>query len=249
MTELAKSVEIKLLKQINNPTNMEQILEAILFNVSGLLPDVNKLFDEETSVYVRQLYELWMNYYNYDYGARLLPASWNFFRMRPQNFPTVRIAGGAKILIKILNDNLSHHIIKLFEIENENYKLKQNLRNYFIVKAEGYWQNHFIFNETAKYKLRYLVGISRADEIIINVILPFLNLYFKIFNKKELVKKVLNFYLNFEQSASNKTVENIISSLKIKSKRSVILQGAMHLHKNFCNKNRCNNCLIGREVF
>lgn len=249
MNKLAKSVEIKILKDIKGKNNLEQKLEAILFKISGLLPDVNELPDEETSVYTRKLYELWNKYNNYDYGERLHPSSWNFFRMRPQNFPTLRIAGGVKILKKILMDNLVHDLIKLFGYEKDNKKLKQKLRDHFIVKADGYWQEHFLFDQLSNIKIKYLVGISRTDEIIVNIILPFLFLYFKIFNKKEFLKKVLNFYLNFKQSGSNIIIEDVMSSLKIDSKRSVIYQGAMQLYLNFCSKNKCINCEIGKKVF
>jgi len=249
MNKLAKSVEIKLLKSIRNDSNLDQALESILFSVSGLLPEVKELPDEETSVYIRLLCELWNKYYDYDYGEKLHHASWNFFRMRPQNFPTTRIAGGVKILKKILVGNLIHELIKLFDTEMDNKKLIQKLRNNFIVKAEGYWGEHFVFDQPAKTKLLYLVGISRADEIIINVVLPFLSLYFEIFNKKELLNSVLNFYLNYRQDGSNKLVENVMSSLKIKSDKSVIYQGTLHLYWNYCSKEKCNSCEIGRKVF
>ena len=249
MNKLAKSVEIKLLKSIKNDNNLGQILEAILFSVSGLLPEVKELPDEETSVYSRQLCELWNKYYDYDYGERLLTASWNFFRMRPQNFPTVRIAGGVKILKKILSENLIHDLIKLFETENDNNQLRQKIRNNFIVKAEGYWREHFLFDQPAKTKLMYLVGLSRADEIIINIVLPFLSLYFEIFNKREKLNSVLNFYLNYKQIGNNKLVENVMSSLNIKSDRSVIYQDTLHLYRNYCIKNKCNNCEIGKKIF
>ncbi|HED08699.1 MAG TPA: DUF2851 family protein [Ignavibacteria bacterium] len=249
MNKLAKSVEIKLLRSIKSNSNLDKILEAILFSVSGLLSEVKELPDEETSVYIRELYELWHEHHDYDYGAKLHPTSWNFFRMRPQNFPTVRIAGGVKILEKILVGNLIHELIKLFETEKDEKQLRQKLRNNFIVKAEGYWGEHFLFDQPAKTKLLYLVGVSRADEIIINIILPFLSLYFEIFNKRELLNSVLNSYLNYQQAGKNKLVEDVMSSLKIRSDRSVIYQGILHLYWNYCNKNKCNICEIGKKVF
>jgi len=249
MGKLAKSVEIKLLKSINDNEYLEQILEAILFSVSGLLPEVNELPDEETSVYTRRLYEMWNKYNDWDYGERIHPASWNFFRMRPQNFPTVRIAGGVKILKKILTENLIHEIIKLFETKSDDKNLKQKLRSLFIVKAEGYWQEHFVFDQPAKTKLMFLIGASRADEIIINIVLPFLSLYFEIFGKTKSLKSVLNFYLNYRQTGSNKIVDSILSSLVLKSNRSVIYQGSMHLYWNYCSQNKCGLCEIGKRVF
>jgi len=249
MNKLAKSVDIKLLRNLENNTNLNKPLEAILFKISGLLPDVNNLPDEETSVYTRELFEIWSKYTDLDYGQRLHPATWNFFRIRPQNFPTLRIAGGVKILNKILTENLIHNLIKLFEIGKDIKKLRKKLREIFVVKAEGYWQEHFVFDQHSKTKLMYLVGISRADEIIVNIILPFLSLYFEIFSKKLSYKNVLKFYLNFEQIGSNKIVDKMNSSLKIKSKKSVIYQGSLHLYLNNCCKNKCNSCEIGKLVF
>jgi len=94
-----------------------------------------------------------------------------------------------------------------------------------------------------------LVGLSRADEIIINIVLPYLSLYFSLFNKRELLNSVLNFYLNYEQTGSNKLVEDVLSLLNVKSGKSVIYQGTLHLYWNYCSKNKCNNCEIGKKVF
>ena len=249
MNKLAKSINIKLLHNLDWNKGIPQAIEAILFNISGLLPDVKNLPDEETSVYTRKLFEIWSKYSELDYGERLHPALWNFFRIRPQNFPTLRIAGGVRILNKILTENLIHKIIKVFETESNVIKIRRKLREFFIVKAEGYWQEHFVFDQPSNTKLKYLVGISRADEIIINIILPFLSLYFEIFNKKELLNIILKYYLNFQQIGTNQIVEKVLNSLKVKSKKSVVYQGALHLYWNNCSKSKCTSCEIGKLVF
>ena len=66
----------------SNDNDFEMIVESILFNVSGLIPDVTKLPDEETIAYVRNLKEIWANLeYKYD-GKTFHPAQWHFFRIK-----------------------------------------------------------------------------------------------------------------------------------------------------------------------
>ena len=93
---------VNYLKKFANENDFEMIIESILFNVSGLIPDVTNLPDEETIEYVRKLKETWANLkYKYD-GKTFHSAQWHFFKLRPQNFPTIRLAGGCRLVYKLL---------------------------------------------------------------------------------------------------------------------------------------------------
>ncbi len=250
MKSLAKNVDVNLFKILSSK---DFILEAesILFNISGLMPDVINLPDEETSSYTKKLFETWNNFKKKYDGIKFNAAQWHFFKLRPQNFPTVRIAGGARILKKIVKENLIGKIIDAITNMNNEKEIVNYLRSLFIIKGEGFWKNHYVFDQPAKYPINYFIGSSRADEILVNIILPAVTLYFEIFDKKDLSQKTVKIFLNYYQNSENNLVNEVSGTLFLKDawKRSVLYQGMIELFRNFCSKDRCNECYIGQKIF
>jgi Protein of unknown function (DUF2851) len=251
LRKLAVSLNIDFFDQFRTKENFFQIIESSLFNVSGLIPCDYNLPDEETSEYVKFLVERWSELkLKYD-GRTFNLEQWHFFKLRPQNFPTIRIAGGAIILFRILNQNMVGNIIAKVERINDPQKLMSTLRNNIIVKAEGFWKNHYVFNQPAKKEIKYFVGLSRADEIIINIILPFLAIYFEIFGKENQKQKIIKLYSEYCQESKNHLVMEVASTLKIDDawKRSILYQGILDLYRNYCAHNKCLKCPVGVKIF
>ena len=165
--------------------------------------------------------------------------------------PTVRLAGGGKILKRLTNDNILKKLIDAFAEGNNQAKLASSLRNLLIVKAEGFWKKHYVFKEKAKEEIKYFVGLSRADEIIINVILPVAAVYFDIFSNKQAARKVKALFLNYSQKSTNQVVQQVAESLKLKKveSKSVYYQGMVELFRHFCVKEKCLECEIGKSIF
>lgn len=251
MRRLAEAVDIRFLSQFVNEDNFEFLVESILFNVAGLIPEVEILPDEETTEYSKNLYHQWKKIENRYDGRTFHAVNWHFYKLRPQNFPTIRIAGGVKLLSRLLKENLVENIIILFKKTNNPRRLSSDMRNMFLVKANGFWKKHFVFDQPAKTDLKYFIGLSRVDEIIVNVILPILSIYFEIFNKHDLAKKVLKLYLNYYQIGDNNIVTEVSKTLGFDDagKRSVYSQGMIELYKNYCTKGKCLECNIGKKVF
>jgi hypothetical protein len=250
MKILAMAVSIKFLSSLNKHDYVSTV-ESVLFNVGGLMPDINNLPDEEVSAYVKNMYEHWNEIKNKYDGRMFNSTQWHFFRIRPQNFPTIRIAGGARIINKLINSNLIDKMMEAVEQIGDLTKLTQLLRSLLIVKAEGFWSRHYIFTQSKRDLINYFIGAERSDEILVNIILPVLSLYFEIFDKKELSQKIINLYLNFYQKTENNLVNEVSDTLSLKDawKRSVLYQGMIELFREYCTKERCLECLIGKTVF
>jgi hypothetical protein len=251
MFNLAKSVPVNYLKKFANENDLEMIVEAVLFNVSGLIPDVTKLPDEETIEYTRKLKEIWANLkYKYD-GKTFHAAQWHFFKLRPQNFPTVRLAGGCRLVYKLLREDLLSKILKIMKRTGDDKKIISDIRNLLIVKSEGYWQNHYIFDQPAKIPLNYFLGLSRVDEIIVNVLLPSVAVYYEIFGQQEYTERAVKIYSNYYQNTENNLVDELSRTLNLNDawKRSVLYQGMIELFRNYCSRDRCLECSIGKKVF
>jgi len=216
-----------------------------------LVQNIDSVNDKETKEYLQRMNLLWdMIKTNYD-GKYFDETIWHFFKIRPQNFPTVRIAGGARLLKVIMHGGLINILVKkITEIHNLTV-LINSIRSLFIIKTDGFWKNHFIFDQKANIDLKYFVGAARADEIIVNVVLPYFALYFDVFKQPALVKKVQKIYGLFMQKTDNQIIIDVAETLNLNdiTKQTIISQGMIDLFRNFCSKGKCLDCEIGKLAF
>ena len=92
MLKLAKAVNVEYLNKFAQQEKFLYMIESALLNVSGLIPEKVTFKDEKNSEYVRELIEFWDKLKSDYDGTYFKLEQWNFFKMRPQNFPTIRIA-------------------------------------------------------------------------------------------------------------------------------------------------------------
>jgi hypothetical protein len=249
MLKLSRAININFINNID--TNNLNTLESLFFNVAGIMPEVKNLPKEEVSEYTLNLAREWEQIGRVYDGEKFDETDWHFFRIRPQNFPTIRIVGGIKYLDMILNGNLIGTIIKKIEEIRKISILINSVRSLLIIRSKGFWRNHYIFDQPSKTEIKYFIGVSRADEIFVNVLLPFFMVYFDTFGKTELSKKVLRIYNEYEQKSDNKITRQVSESLQITPllKNTIYTQGIIELYRNYCSKKKCLECEIGKVVF
>ena len=139
---------------------------------------------------------------------------------------------------------------KITEIQNLNV-LANSLRSIFVVRADGFWKNHYILNQPSGSEIKYFVGAGRADEIVVNVVLPFFAIYFDIFANHESSRKIIRLYNIYQQRAENQIINEVARGLNLSNHTttSVIAQGMIELFRNYCSRNKCLECDIGKAVF
>jgi hypothetical protein len=250
MAKLGRSIEYEFVSKLDEKDFILNI-ESALFNISGLVPNVQKLRDEKSLEYVRDLLTRWdklkANYNNNYFNV----SNWHFYKLRPQNFPTVRLAAASRLLYRIFHQRLFSRLVENFSRNKDREKLNAFLIDNLIVKANGYWANHYNFSKEVRTKIKYFLGLGRIDEIITNCVLPILSVYFEIFDRKLENLKVLNLYINYYQKESNTLIDKVSQKLNIYEHRlkSVNYQGLLDLFRNYCIKNKCLECEIGKSVF
>ncbi len=252
--KLARLLSLNKLKLINQSQESKERIftyEALLFRYAGLLPSIKKIEDKENRAYVAKLKNRLTNL-NVS-TDEMSEASWQFFRLRPENFPTIRIAGAAQIIDKILSSALFKSIIKITSDENltNDGKLK-HLVVLFKVNADSFWQNHFTLNKKSDQRIKVLVGKERVVEIIINVVIPILLLYARIFKKREIRQNALNIFESIKSSKTSTLIRTINSELirdRFKIDTAPMYQGAVQLYKFYCAEEKCADCEIGKLVF
>lgn len=250
MVRLAKTVNVKFFKIYENEPDFQFIIEAALIKISGLIPNQDIFEEEETSEYLKEISLVWNRIKNNYDSLMFRKSQWHFDKQRPQNYPTVRIAGGARLLHALIKKNLMGSVIKAFSIK-ENEKLTGFIRNSLVVKGDGYWKRHFVFDKGVAVKSKYFIGYSRVDEIYSNIFLPVLAVYFEVFGREENLSRVFKLYSKFRHTAENSIVNQISSALVLNDaqKRSVLYQGMLELFRNYCSNEMCLDCKIGKMIF
>jgi hypothetical protein len=251
MKKLAELADLNFLRKIGTDDNYLIKIQAVLFRVSGLFEKTAISEDERINDYQQKLEQSWNDLnglYDSDY---LDETDWQFFRMRPQNFPTIRIAAGSYFLSEILTKNFVSHLINLVGQNIPLSEMIKKIRSLFIVRSFGFWRYHFTFYKNAKTEIRYFIGLGRADEIMVNVVLPFLALYFQVFGLSEHLKKVLKIFNLYSQRSEYSLVDDIASVLGLQNlvHRTVFVQGMLDLYRNYCSKGKCLECKIGEKIF
>ncbi|OPZ01135.1 MAG: hypothetical protein BWZ11_01852 [Bacteroidetes bacterium ADurb.BinA395] len=223
---MARSLPLAILAKHKN--NLFQI-EALLFGQAGLLNEISS--DEyETALYKE------FTFLKTKYDLKSIEGSrWKLLRMRPVNFPYVRIAQFAalihhstKLFSKIVEDPDSKYISKLFETEPSEY-----------------WQQHYHFGKTALNKNKK-IGISSVYSIIINTIVPFLFTFADRKGNQGLKDKA--FALLAEIPAENNAIVSGWKTLNINVENAADSQALIHLKKNYCDDKKCLRCRIGLKV-
>jgi len=226
--QLAKALPYKLIKKHHDQPLQ---VESLLFGQAGFLIAKNKdeyltrLFDEYK--FLGMKYSL--------HGAQVNLAQWKFLRLRPANFPTLRIAQFASLL-------QSKKSIFSTLIEIETY---DELQRFFEITPSLYWHAHYRFGKKAKSQVPAF-GRASADIVIINSVVPLLVAYGKAKDDWNLVERAVNI-LQQIPSEKNKII-SIWKNLGYISKNAFDSQGLIELYQNFCQRRQCLNCTIGAAI-
>lgn len=224
--QLAKKISYHLLLKHKN--DLLQI-ESILFGTAGMLEEI---FNESYPKNLQNEYEFLKNKYS------LVPMkheSWKFMRMRPLNFPSLRIAQFAMLIHK------STHLFSSI-IEESNLAA---LKAFFQSNCSSYWDTHYSFHSASPIKNKKM-GASAIDIIIINTVVPMLFFYGKTKNEQLYITRAIDFLSAI--GAENNSVVKEYTRFDLMPHNACDSQALIHLNKNYCKKIACLNCAIGNEI-
>ncbi len=223
---LAKSLPIKYINKHKN--NLYQI-EALLFGQAGML-DQN--FEEEYPKKLKNEYYFLKNKFQL---SSIESHLWNYLRLRPNNFPSIRIAQFASFLNH--SQSLFSSVIYADSI--------QSLREIFQTQPSPYWNSHFMLDKPSTFSSKK-IGNQSIDLLIINTVIPFQFLYGKLNDNKELMNKSLQFMdcINGEKNS----ITQHFNQIGINSTTAYRTQALIHLKNEYCNKKRCLDCAIGASI-
>ncbi len=225
---LAKSLPLMLI--LKNCRNVVQ-LEALLFGQSGLLKDLT-CQDDYIEVLKREYAFLQQKY-------RLQPMDgkeWRLLRLRPDNFPYIRIAQLAALFYKRR---------QLFSQLLESPDVVSLMQLFDAVEVSDYWKCHYIPGETHVSKLKK-IGKESVYSILINAVVPLLFCYGVHKELQSLKDKALLLLENIP--AENNYITRRWRDTGLKLDSAADSQALICLYKRYCEAKDCLRCRIGHKV-
>jgi len=222
---LAKSIPLSILARHKNQLHQ---LEALLLGQAGLL---NGNWEDDYVILLQREYQ----FLQHKYGLIQVHGQPLFLRMRPVNFPTVRLAQLAMLI---------HQTSHLFARVKDAAGLKE-IYQWLDVTANDYWHYHYRLGEAGSFKPKK-VGSVMIESIIINTIIPVLHAYGHFYREQAMTERVLR-WLTELPAESNSIIEGY-AGLGITTLNAFDSQAMLELKNSYCNRMRCLDCAVGNTL-
>lgn len=216
-----------LLKHVDKPVQVE----ALLYGAGGFLEEAET--DEYITLLKRE-YTILRKKYSLE-NRQMNRAQWKFLRLRPANFPTVRIAQLTTLLCATKN---------LFSVMLEANSYKEFL-GVLAADQSTYWHTHYQFGKLSKTTIPSL-GQSSIENIMINTVAPLLTAYGRLRDEQAYIDRAIE-WLHCTK-AENNTITRQWQALNYSVKTASDSQALIELYTNFCMKRRCLECTIGAHL-
>lgn len=223
---LAKALPYKvILKEKDDRTK----IEALLYGTAGML---NKEFK---SGYPELLTRHFKHLKN-KYSLEPIPVSvWKFSRLRPSNFPTIRISQFAGILYK--SEHLFRSIMETTEVKK--------MKDFFKTGASEYWNTHYNFDIPSPARPKTL-GKNSIEILIINTVIPALFYYGHYHDETKYKDRALD--MLSELKAEKNSITALWKELGFDIRSAYDSQALIELKTNYCAKFRCLECPVGNDI-
>jgi hypothetical protein len=224
---MAKSLPQNILaKHKNNPLQ----IEALIFGQAGFL---NEDFEDEYPQQLKAEYDFLRKKHQLNPVEKHL---WKFMRLRPQNFPTIRLAQFAALII-----NSNHLFSKV--LDTREIKGLQNL--FTDVKVNPYWEDHYRFDKPSKPSAKNL-GEASVDILLLNTLAVFLFSYGKHNQIQHFTNRSLKLLESLPAEENNITAD--FGVLGVKAASAFDSQAIIELKNNYCNFKKCLQCAVGNKI-
>jgi hypothetical protein len=228
---LATALPFRIIRKHSD--NIFQI-EALLFGTAGLLE--TGLFKEALSdEYYRNLIKEY-SVLSVKYSLQPLHGwLWKFSRLRPPNFPTVRLSQLAAMLS--VAGGLFSKVLEATDIKR--------IKELFEVSASGYWDNHFVFGKKSRSFVKN-TGSQAADILLINAVIPLIFVYGQSRDYQDISERALSFLEKITPEENTITTEWKAAGIVADS--AFYSQALIQLRNEYCKKRKCLSCRIGNKI-
>jgi Protein of unknown function (DUF2851) len=223
--KVAQSLPLTLLaKHKNNVIG----IEALLLGQAGLLKNN---FSEKYPQMLQKEY----NFLCKKYQLKAVDGQLCFLRMRPANFPSIRLAQLAMLIHKS-----EHFFSKIKEADSLN-----EVEKMLAVDANDYWHYHYLLDDIADFKIKRL-GKQMTGNILINTIVPLLFAYGLHYNKDDYKEKAIQWLQ--EIARENNSITKGFELLGFSNQHAGDSQFLLQLKNEYCEHKFCLQCAIGNSL-
>ena len=223
---LAQSLPFRIVR--SHLTSRLQIY-ALVFGQSGLLDQEDQ---DEYSERLRYEYD----YLRYKYRLSPIGAhQWNWLRLRPQNFPPLRLAQFAQMLYDT-GSSLSEKVLKAS---------MSNLQSWLSVVPDEYWQTHYMFGKSSP-KHASGMGEALVNSLIINVVVPIRFAYARFTGDEAMQEDALS--LLERVPYENNKVTRLFSSSSFPCWSAYDSQAQIEQMNHYCMQKQCLKCSVGEKI-
>ncbi|MEH6681957.1 MAG: DUF2851 family protein [Sediminicola sp.] len=207
----------------------EHQLECLLMGMAGLLDDRSVV--DTYYLHLKKEFAYMSVKYKLDNISLQRP---DFFKLRPSNFPTVRLAQAAALYN--LRPNLFERLMEAPDLES--------IYDILGVGASSYWDTHFTFGKASRKSVKKLTR-KFMDLLVINTLLPIRFCYERYRGMEpttgiyDLISKV---------DPENNTIISQFQKLGMTANNALESQAILQLYNGYCTKNKCLQCAIGASL-
>ena len=229
LARLAKALPLAVLRRHRHD---QRQLEALLFGQAGFLVENEETVADEYIRDLRQEHEFLQHKYNLGVAA-LLVHEWNYLRLRPANFPPVRLGQLAGLL---------HARPARFDALLTAQSVAA-LTEFFRTPVPEYWRTHFRPGRLGKVPA---LGKNSINLLITNVVVPLRVAYARHLGQPVLVESSVA--LLSELPAEHNQYTDVYETLGFTHRTAADSQSLLALYKNYCTPRRCLQCAIGSRL-
>ena len=203
-------------------------IETFFYGVAGLLQEEKDEYQRRMAQEYRYLQ------HKFEWGKGMDASQWRFLRLRPDNFPHVRLAQLAWLYQK--EDKL---FSRLLEAET-----LADVRALLSTRTSVYWESHFVFGSSSPVRVKAL-GERSKDLIIINTVVPFLYAYGLHKADGRLCERASRFLEELKPEDNHILRSWAVAGLS--ASHAADSQALIQLRKEYCDKHQCLRCRFGYE--
>jgi hypothetical protein len=223
--KIAQTIPINILAKVKGQLHQ---VEALLFGQAGLLEG------EFEEAYPKMLAKEYL-FLQAKYQLPPAHVQLYFLRMRPANFPTVRLAQLAMLV---------HQSLHLFARVKESSSLKE-VKELLAVTANDYWHYHYVFDEKTAYKPKKM-GAAMISSLLINTVVPAVFAY-GLYHRQDVYKIKAAQWLEAVPAEKNAITTGFVQ-LGAVNKSAIDSQALIQLKNEYCNQKRCLDCVVGNKI-
>ncbi len=223
---LGRALEFGIFRKLSQ--NVFQ-LESVLFGLAGLLE--NASCKDKVLTQMQREYTYLSDKFRMKETSAQSPS---FFRLRPANFPSIRLSQFANLYAK--RPQLFGNIMAVKE--------PAQIYEIFNISASNYWKNHYVFGKLSPKRKTKLTK-SFINLLLINTILPMIFCYSK-WQGIDASSRIISI-INKLMSEDNKIIRKF-NNLGVNCSNAMDSQAILQLYNSYCTKNRCLECVVGNSL-